>query len=105
MTVVDEQGPAQYRARVREWLGAHVPPPTAGLPPAEVLRTAKEYQAALFEAGFAGITWPRDVGGQGLGPAEQQVFSEESAAYDLPTYPLTIGMGMCGPTLVDLGTP
>jgi alkylation response protein AidB-like acyl-CoA dehydrogenase len=105
MTVVDEPVPGEYRSRVREWLGANVPPPTAGLPPAEYLRVAKEYQAALFAAGFAGITWPREVGGQGLGQAEQQVFAEEAAELDLPTYPLLIGMGMCGPTLVDLGTP
>jgi len=105
MTVVEEQGTGAYRARVREWLAANAPPPTAGLPPAEYLRVAKEYQAALFAAGFAGITWPEDVGGQGMGPAEQQVFAEEAAELDLPTYPLLIGMGMCGPTLVDLGTP
>ncbi|MCO1658601.1 acyl-CoA dehydrogenase family protein [Pseudonocardia humida] len=105
MTVVEEKGSGEYRSRVREWLAANVPPPTAGLPPADYLRVAKEYQAALFAAGFAGITWPKEVGGQGLGPAEQQVFAEEAAELDLPTYPLLIGMGMCGPTLVDLGTP
>jgi alkylation response protein AidB-like acyl-CoA dehydrogenase len=108
MAVVDDVTPdvtGDYRSRVREWLRAHAPTPRPGLSSDEQLRVAKQFQAALFEAGFAGITWPREVGGQGLGTAEQQVFAEEAAEHDLPTYPLTIGMGMCGPTLVDLGTP
>jgi alkylation response protein AidB-like acyl-CoA dehydrogenase len=105
MTVSD-QIPARtgdFRSRVRAWLAEHAPTEPAA--PDQALRVAKEFQAALFDAGLAGITWPKDVGGQGLGTAEQQVFGEEAAELSLPTYPLTIGMGMCGPTLVDLGTP
>jgi alkylation response protein AidB-like acyl-CoA dehydrogenase len=94
-----------YRGRVRAWLTAHAPGPLTGLTPEEWLRRAKEFQAALYDAGFAGITWPEEVGGQGLGTAEQQVFSEEAVEFDLPTHPFAIGLGMCGPTLVDLGTP
>ncbi|MHA6616364.1 acyl-CoA dehydrogenase family protein [Pseudonocardia sp. DLS-67] len=98
MTVVED-----YRSSVRAWLHAHAP--AAGTAPADYLRVAREFQAALYDAGYAGITWPEEVGGQGLTTAEQQVFSEEAAEYELPTYPFIIGMGMCGPTLVDLGTP
>jgi alkylation response protein AidB-like acyl-CoA dehydrogenase len=108
MTVVDVTHSAaieDFRSSVRAWLRAHAPAPAAGLPPEEQLRRAREFQAALCDAGYAGITWPKEVGGQGLTTAEQQVFSEEAVEYDLPTYPFTIGMGMCGPTLVDLGTP
>jgi alkylation response protein AidB-like acyl-CoA dehydrogenase len=90
-----------YRSRVRDWLARNAPAPAPG----EQLRRAKEFQAALYDAGFAGITWPKDVGGQGLTAAEQQIFGEEAVDYDLPIGPFTIGMGMCGPTLVDLGTP
>ncbi|WP_433137472.1 acyl-CoA dehydrogenase family protein [Actinomadura nitritigenes] len=93
-----------YRARVRAWLAANAPGPVGGLPPEEQLSAAKRFQAALYEAGFAGITWPKEAGGQGLGTAEQQIFAEEAAEYDLPTYPFIVNMGMCGPTLVDIGT-
>jgi alkylation response protein AidB-like acyl-CoA dehydrogenase len=108
MTVVDVTHSAaiqDYRSSVRAWLRANAPGSTAGLPAEEHLRRAREFQAALYDAGYAGITWPKEVGGQGLSTAEQQVFSEEAAEHDLPTYPFTIGMGMCGPTVVDLGTP
>ncbi|WP_233159529.1 acyl-CoA dehydrogenase family protein [Pseudonocardia sp. MH-G8] len=94
-----------FRSSVRTWLGAHAPAPAPGLPAEEQLRRAREFQAALYDAGYAGITWPKEVGGQGLTPAEQQVFSDEAAEYDLPVYPFAIGMGMCGPTMADLGTP
>jgi alkylation response protein AidB-like acyl-CoA dehydrogenase len=111
MTLVDETRSApteDYRTAVRTWLRANAPAapaPGAPLEPAELLRRAREFQAALHDAGYAGITWPRDAGGQGLTPAEQQVFSDEAAEYELPISPFTIGIGMCGPTVADLGTP
>ena len=106
MTVVDEtQGTtSEYRRAVRSWLAANAPGSLAHLPPDEQLRRSREFQAALYDAGYAGITWPESVGGQGLGQAEQQAFSDEAAEHELPLYPFMIGMGMCGPTVVDLGT-
>src|SRR4051794_28499807 len=84
-----------YRDAVRSWLRSHAP---AAMPTgADLIPEAKKYQAALFDAGYAGITWPTDVGGQGLSPAHQQVFSDEAAAFEVPTHPFAIGMGMCGP--------
>ncbi|GAA5173021.1 acyl-CoA dehydrogenase [Pseudonocardia eucalypti] len=94
----------EYRAAARTWLQAHAPRPADGLSGEEYLRRAREFQAALFAGGYAGITWPKDAGGQGLSTAYQQIFGEESAEYELPTDPFMIGMGMCGPTLVDLGS-
>ncbi|MEU0462516.1 acyl-CoA dehydrogenase family protein [Amycolatopsis sp. NPDC006131] len=88
----------EFREKVRAWLAENVPGD-------EELATAKRFQAALYDAGLAGITWPKEFGGQGLTAAEQQVFDQESARYDLPNSVFRIGMGMCGPTILDLGTP
>ncbi|WP_020416717.1 acyl-CoA dehydrogenase family protein [Amycolatopsis sp. ATCC 39116] len=88
----------EFREKVRAWLAENVPGD-------EELATAKRFQAALYDAGLAGITWPNEFGGQGLTAAEQQVFDQESARYDLPNSVFRIGMGMCGPTILDLGTP
>ncbi|MCD2195317.1 acyl-CoA dehydrogenase family protein [Actinomycetospora endophytica] len=90
-----------WRERLRTWLAEHPPPPEAHTDVA----AAQRYQAQLHDAGYAGLTWPKEWGGQGLGAVEAQAFAEESAAADLPTRPFMIGMGMTGPTLVDLGTP
>jgi alkylation response protein AidB-like acyl-CoA dehydrogenase len=96
---------SEYRQALRAWLAANAPGRSGSESGPEYLATARAFQARLYEAGYAGITWPVEAGGQGLGAAEQQAFSEEAAGYDLPSRPFMIGMGMCGPTLVDLGSP
>ena len=53
----------------------------------------KRFQAALYDAGLAGITWPKEVGGQGLSNDHQRVFNEEAADYELLTGVYTIGLG------------
>ena len=99
MVDADQAQRQEFRERARSWLTANVP--TADL---DELTTAKRFQAALQEAGFAGITWPAAYGGQGLGEAAQLAFNDVARDFDLPTQPFIIGMGMCGPTIVDLGT-
>jgi alkylation response protein AidB-like acyl-CoA dehydrogenase len=103
MSVLEEQ--QDYRSAARAWLREHAPGPAAKLDADGLLRRARDFQAALYKAGYSGITWPTDAGGRGLGTAEAQIFSDEAAEYELPVGPFVIGMGMCGPTLVDLGTP
>ena len=39
----------------------------------------------LFDAGLAGICFPREYGGQGLTPAHQTALNEELAGYEYPT--------------------
>ena len=71
---------------------------------AEGIARAKQCQKLLFENGFAGISWPTEYGGQGLGIREQIAFNVESTAYDLPLGPYIVGLGMCGPTILAVGT-
>ena len=103
--VTNRQGEiAEFRLRARDWLREHTASPIDGLPSAEAVVIAKEWQASLFDAGLAGLTWPEAYGGQGLTAVEQQAFDDEAIEYELPTYPFLVSLGMCGPTLVDLGT-
>src|SRR6202012_860851 len=71
---------------------------------AAVIAEQKAFQASLFDAGFAGITWPKEYGGQGLTRAEQISWSQEARDYDLPNGVFFIGISMPGNTLVELGT-
>jgi alkylation response protein AidB-like acyl-CoA dehydrogenase len=101
-----------FRARARAWLAANAPHRGSGDDEAEaeargqaaMLAEQKAFQAKLHEAGFAGITWPKEYGGQGLTGAEQIAWSQESRDYDLPTGAFFIGLSMPGNTLVELGT-
>ena len=105
---------AAFRQRVREFLADHAasrPTPeaqqdrlTEASPAAEVISRAKAYQAALYDAGLAGITWPKEYGGQGLTNEYQRVFNEEMAGHEVPNGVYTIGLGMVIPTLLEFGT-
>lgn len=64
------QAVEQFRSGAREWLAANAPPPEPDATEEERVRTAKQFQKALHEAGFAGITWPAEFGGMGLSAAE-----------------------------------
>jgi alkylation response protein AidB-like acyl-CoA dehydrogenase len=99
MTVTDDERLAQFRRRAEQWLAEHT---TQQVRPEDVAGQ-KRFQAALHDAGLAGITWPEQYGGQGLGQQEQLAFNDVAAKFDLPIYAFIIGLGMVGPTLVDLG--
>ncbi|HEY2505393.1 MAG TPA: acyl-CoA dehydrogenase family protein [Streptosporangiaceae bacterium] len=97
-----------FRARARAWLAANATRRATGEDDESGGHTIAEqqaFQARLYDAGFAGITWPKDSGGQGLTAAEQIVWSQESRDYDLPNGAFFIGISMPGNTLVELGTP
>jgi alkylation response protein AidB-like acyl-CoA dehydrogenase len=96
-----------FRARARAWLAANAPRRSSGEddePGLTTLADQKAFQAKLYDAGFAGITWPKEYGGQGLTAAEQIAWSQESRDYDLPNGAFFIGISMPGNTLIELGT-
>ena len=101
-----------FRARARAWLEANAPRRGSADDEAEaetrgqdaVIAEQKAFQAKLYDAGFAGLTWPEEYGGQGLGSAEQIAWSQESRDYDLPTGVFFIGLSMPGNTILEVGT-
>jgi alkylation response protein AidB-like acyl-CoA dehydrogenase len=88
-----------FSARAATWLAEHAP-----REPVPDVAEARLFQAELHDAGFAGIAWPAEYGGQGLTQVEQRVFDDLARDYPLPTKPFLIGLGMVGPALLDLGT-
>jgi alkylation response protein AidB-like acyl-CoA dehydrogenase len=102
---------AEYRQRVRAWLDEHkAQAPTLGggrgTPEEEQaqLTARRAWQGKLAEAGLAGVTWPKDFGGQGLGPIESVTVNQEIAAAGVPGILDVIGIGMLGPTIIAHGT-
>lgn len=100
----------EFRERASAWLEAHADradgqPGGADLSDTGFpLEQARAFQRALFEAGLTGITWPQEYGGQGLGSEELVAFAEAAEDYVLPTHLFMIGLGMIGPTILELGT-
>jgi alkylation response protein AidB-like acyl-CoA dehydrogenase len=100
---------AAYRAQVRSWLDQHVAeaPVLAG-PDAitdedELIAARRAWQGKLAEGGLAGVTWPKEFGGQGLGPIEQVICSQEIGRAHVPGILDAIGVGMLGPTIIAHG--
>jgi alkylation response protein AidB-like acyl-CoA dehydrogenase len=108
MELKDSPEEAAFRAAVRAWLTATLPalPPH---PPRDDWdarrRFDTEWQKRLFDAGYAGIDWPREYGGRGATPAEHLVFLEELAAARAPNVGVGfVGLLHAGPTLIAEGT-
>jgi alkylation response protein AidB-like acyl-CoA dehydrogenase len=112
----DTPAEAEFRADVRRFLDANARRkstaqtahrgryiPDANM--AESLARAKAWQAKKADAGFAAITWPKQVGGRGGSPIEQVIYNQEEAKYAVPRGVFEIGLGMCIPTMMTYGSP
>jgi len=99
----------RFRAELRAWLAEAVP--AHGGPPPRVhdWPARRDYDTAwqrkLFDAGYAGIAWPREYGGRGASLAEQLVYHEEMARARAPYVGVNfVGLLHGGPTLIAEGT-
>jgi alkylation response protein AidB-like acyl-CoA dehydrogenase len=101
---------AEYRTRVRAWLSEHrdEAPVLRGegalKDEDEIVAARRAWQGKLAEAGLAGVTWPQEFGGQGLGPIEQVIVNQEISQAGVPGILDVIGVGMLGPTIIAHGT-
>jgi acyl-CoA dehydrogenase len=107
----DTPAEAAFRAEVRAWLAANAEPKRHardfvgdGLPPHERLAAARAWQARKAAAGYAAVTWPRELGGLG-GTAVQQLIVRQEESHFRSTFGIfEIGLGMCLPTLMAYGS-
>jgi alkylation response protein AidB-like acyl-CoA dehydrogenase len=98
---------AAFRAQVRAWLDEHrdeAPGPSGASDDTAYIDARRAWQGRLAEAGLAGVTWPKEVGGQGLGPIEQVIVNQEIGRARVPGILDVIGIGMLGPCLIAHGT-
>ena len=99
----------RFRAELRAWLAAAVPKHAAP-PPAHDWDARVAYdcgwQRKLFDAGYAGINWPKAFGGRELSATEQLVYYEETARAGAPYVGVNfVGLLHGGPTIIAEGTP
>jgi alkylation response protein AidB-like acyl-CoA dehydrogenase len=105
----DTPDQAAYRAQVRSWLEEHkseapvLQGPDALQDEQEIIAARRVWQGKLAEGGLAGLTWPKEFGGQGLGPIDQVICNQEIARAKVPGILDAIGVGMLGPTIIAHG--
>ncbi|OWU83737.1 acyl-CoA dehydrogenase [Oceanicola sp. 22II-s10i] len=107
MDLEDTKEEADYRASVRAFLDANAEPRSRSAAPARFyqvnedrLKIAKAWQAKKAAAGFAGIRWPTEWGGQGLSAIHDVIYQQEEGKYAVPKGVFEIGLGMCIPTMM-----
>ncbi len=95
----------RFRAQAREWIEANKP---TDPPPENDIFARREFDLAwqrkMYEAGWAGISWPKEYGGRGASLMEQLIWYEEFAragAHEPST--LFVGLNHGGPTLIACG--
>ena len=77
----------QFRDELRTWLGDMLPqvqprPNDDDYPGRRAWEA--DWQARLYEAGYAGIHWPTEFGGRGATPFEHLIYLEESQRLGAP---------------------
>lgn len=92
----------QFRSRLRAFLTDRHPG-RRPKDPAARLAWQKAWLATLFDAGYAGPSWPREYGGMGLSFGRQVIYQEEYARARVPG-PLGTGLGIAAPTIITYGT-
>jgi alkylation response protein AidB-like acyl-CoA dehydrogenase len=96
-----------FRAELRAWLDETLPT-LAPQPPREAWDERRkwdtDWQRRLFDAGYAGLHWPKEYGGRGASPTEQLIFYEETAKARAPYVGVNfVGTLHAGPTLIEEG--
>ena len=104
----------EYRREARAWLDEHMPRRDGPdedhdidhYTP-EVMAANRALQRRLYEGGYAGITWPKEYGGQGLSRAYESAFWDEAAAFVMPDFgALSITtFYVCVPTMLTSASP
>ena len=87
-----------FRKQVRAWLEQNMPRQIRNLD------ERKAWHRRLYEAGYLGMGWPKEYGGQGARPMEQAIVADEMARAGAPAPTNSLGVGIVGPTIVVHGT-
>jgi alkylation response protein AidB-like acyl-CoA dehydrogenase len=110
MDFADTPTEAEFRAEVRAWLTANAERREPGMVfkskygSDDLVDQAKVWQAKKHEAGFSGITMPKNFGGRGGSAMEQVIYNQEEAEFVAPRGVYEIGLGMCIPTMLTYAT-
>jgi alkylation response protein AidB-like acyl-CoA dehydrogenase len=93
-----------YRQKARTWLesvaGEFGREARRGNNVEEDLAAGRRYMAARHDAGYAGINWPTEMGGQGLGHLEKITFEAEEMQFGMPSGYFGISLGMPIPIMM-----
>ena len=95
-----------FRAEVRAWMAANVPP--GPLPSFDLTREGfeahRDWERKLNDGRWGMVTWPEELGGRGLDYIRWLIFEEEYYRANAPTRVNQNGIFLLGPTMMEYGT-
>ncbi len=95
------ESPAEFRTRLQLWIAEHVNPELKhAFDPAH----RRNMTRALYDAGFMGVTWPREYGGRALPAEYQTIVNKELGQFSWAILNSIVTVGICARTLLDFGT-
>jgi len=113
----DSPDEAAFRAEVRSFLEAHAVLKTGTdadwsrgnmaddpVQAAEYMKRCQEWQATLYDNGWAGIAWPKAFGGRGATPAEAIIFGQEASQFDVTAGFIAAAQQLVGPPIMRHGS-
>ena len=96
-----------FAQRAREWLAsvaADAPADYGAICPPELIDQGVAWQRRLFAAGFAGVHWPVEHGGQGLAAEHNSAWLLECARAGVPGVLNMVGLMLAGGAINAFGT-
>lgn len=97
----------EFQAAAREWLAAnreHAPGDYGAICPPDLVDAGIAWQRRIRDAGFAGIHWPVEFGGRGLGPEHNGIWMLECARAGVPAVLNMVGLVLAGGAVLRYGT-
>ncbi|MFZ4718869.1 MAG: acyl-CoA dehydrogenase family protein [Ilumatobacteraceae bacterium] len=97
-----------FQARARDWLAdnrSDAPRDYGAICPPDLVDSGLEWQRRIHAAGFAGLHWPTEFGGQGLTPAHNAAWQYECALAGVPSVFNMVGLVLTGGAVMKFGTP
>lgn len=102
----------EFRREVSAWLAGNKPADPGFLLPQTFMEVGsdqqldflREWQHKLWAAGYLGMAWPKEYGGQGVAPVYQLIADAEMRRAAVPIAFNVIGLGWAGPLILDRGT-
>ena len=110
MDFKDTQEEAKFRKKCRDWLEKNASPKDDSTPQnddfanKDKMKAAKEWQKKKYDAGWAMLHWPKEYGGIGASSMERIIWANEESKFDVPKGIFEIGLGMCGPVMMEYAT-
>jgi alkylation response protein AidB-like acyl-CoA dehydrogenase len=97
----------EFRVRAAAWLAEHrhhAPRDYGAICPPDLIDAAVEWQQLIYNAGFAGLHWPTEHGGQGLSPVHHGAWVEECAKASVPPLLNMVGLVLAGGAVMAFGS-